>query len=64
MEAVTVNSVTVHLTTLECFVKHVANNARMGALLTLMNVSVCVWRDLLETIARQVKSLNLAACTV
>ena len=49
-------TVTVDLTTLECFVKHVAKSVRMGALLTLMNAPVRVWRDLLETIARHVGS--------
>ena len=49
-------TVTVDLTTLECFVKHVAKSVRMGVLLTLMNAPVRVWRDLLETIARHVGS--------
>ena len=54
VEAVTVDNVTVQTTTLECSVKHAANNARMGALLTPMNAPVRVWRDLLETTVGQV----------
>ena len=50
----TVNSVTVDLTTLECFVKHVAKSVRMEALLTVVTALACVWMDSLEITVGQV----------